>query len=458
MFDRLLKHRRSSRRAALSLCLSLLLFMTSILSAMGLRAEAAPVSPPDDAAVGAVLLVNLENNLTLYEKNADEVIYPASAVKLMTGYLTCSALSGRLDETVTVTSAMLAGVSGRRLHLADGEKLTVRDLLYAAICGSYNDAAAALAYLVSGSVSAFVTDMNREATRLGLKNTVYTNPTGLHDPAMVTTAREVLVVAREAYANSLYRAISSTRTYTIPTTNVSEERLIQNRNALISDSSRNYYNGYCRGLNAGMTDEGGWCVVTVCERGGAENLSVVMQGQDPEGDALIPAYTYTNALHTWANTAYGYRMLFAAGDVYATRSVSMTGVSRSKADLVLLDDLTAYLPADADVDALRITSTQEGTLTAPLKAGEVVGSLTVSYEGRVVGRADLIVTEDYQRNGFLDAMMAFRGYLTSRPFLLAIVVFLALALPFLRATATRGGRYSVHSARRRKIKYHRRRY
>ena len=91
MFDRLLKHRRSSRRAALSLCLSLLLFMTAILSAMGLKAEASPVSPPDDAAVGAVLLVNLENNLTLYEKNADEVIYPASAVKLMTGYLTCSA-------------------------------------------------------------------------------------------------------------------------------------------------------------------------------------------------------------------------------------------------------------------------------------------------------------------------------------------------------------------------------
>ncbi len=446
------------RAAALFLCLALILSATGILSALTLETAAASASPPDNAAVGAVILVNLENNLTLYEKNADKVIYPASAVKLMTGLLTCRALCERQDETVTVTASMLAGVSGRQLHLADGEVLTVRDLLYAAICGSYNDAAAVLACLMAGSVAAFVTDMNHEADRLGLKNTVYTNPTGLHDPIMTTTAREVLVVAREAYADPLYRAISSARTYTISATNVSEERLIQNRNALISDSSRNYYNGYCHGLNAGMTDEGGWCVVTVCERGGAANLSVVMQGRDPADDALIPAYTYTNTLHAWANTAYGYRMLYAAGDVYDTCRVGMTGVSRSKADLVLLGDLSAYLPVEADMDALRITSTQEDELTAPLKAGEVVGSLTVNYEGRVVGRAELIVTEDYARNGFLDAMMAFRGYLTSRPFFLSIIVFLALALPFLRATAATHGRYSVHSARRRKVKYRRRRY
>lgn len=449
--------RRHGRRAFL-----LFLTLALLLPFLPLRTHGETEAPPPSGDVGSVLLINLENNLTLYEKSADTTIYPSSSVKIMAGLLACRALAERLDEEVTVTAAMLSGVEGRRMNppLADGEILTVRDLLYAAVCGGYNDATLVVACLTSGSVAAFVEDMNREVQRLGTIHTRYTNPTGIHDPAMSTSARDVSLIAREAYGNPLFMQLSSTRTYTVAATNIAGERAFTNRNALISDSSQNYYNGYCAGMNAGMTDEGGWCVVTVCERGGATNLCIVMRGMDVATGELIPAYVYTNRLLAWANRAYVYRTVLTTDDVLETRKVGMTGVSKSKADIVPVEDLKVYLPADADpAGGMTFNTTfTDGDLTAPLKAGQVIGFVTVSYGGRVVGKANLTVTEDFSQNGFLVGLMGFRHYLTSRPFLITLVLFVLMLLIYLRLTTGPGGRYRIRNVKRRRINYVKRKY
>ena len=451
--------RRPWRRTLLRF-LCLLLTLSALLTAASLPA-AATEEAPASTDVGVVLLLNLENNLVLYEKEADTNVYPSSSVKIMTGLLACRALADRLDETVTVSAAMVAGVTGRSMHLADGETLTVKDLLYAAICGGYNDAACVLACLSAGSVAAFVEDMNEEAQRLGTLHTRYTNPTGLHDPAMCTTARDLAIIAREAYGNELYMRISSERTYTVAPTNVSDERLFSNRNALISDSSQNYYNGYCKGMNAGMTDEGGWCVVTVCERGGASNLCIILRGLDVASGELIPAYVQANRLLSWANRAYTYRTVLAAGETLETARVGMTGISKSKAALVPAEDLKIYLPADLDVEGqLTFNAVLDGgELTAPLTAGQTVGTVTVSYGGHIVGKAPLTVTEDFERSGFLDGLNAFRGYLTGRAFWLSVPIFLVMLLPYLYVTGSSGGRYGLRTVRRRKrIRYTKRHF
>ena len=446
-------------RRFLFFLLTLFLLMPCLLPALPARALE---DPPPDGDVRHVLLINLENNLTLFEKSADTPIYPSSSVKIMTGLLVCRALADRLDETVTVTAAMLAGAEGRRMipPLADGEVMTIRDLLYAAICGGYNDAAQVVACLSSGSVAAFVEDMNREAERLNATSTRYTNPTGLHDPAMATSVYDVALIAREAYKDPLFMEISSARTHSIPATNVADPRSFTNRNALISDSSLNYYNGYCRGMNAGMTDEGGWCVVTVCERGGAANLCVVMGGVDVASGELVPAYVYTNRLLAWAHRSYAYRTILTPHDILDTLPVAMTGVSKSKADIVPATELRVYLPADADVAAGLAYSTiiENGSLTAPLAVGDVVGTVSVTYEGRVVGKADLTVTEDFTENGFLVGLMGFRAYLTSRPCLITVVVFVLLLTVYLRFVTGPGGRYGIRNTRRRRVRYVKRKY
>ncbi len=437
--------------SAIILALSVWCFPTAAKDTMPL--------PPTDERMGSVLLCNLENNQLLYAKDADKKVYPSGSVKIMTGLIACRTLSEKLDEQVTVTAAMIAGVTGRQMPLAVGECISVRDLLYAAICGGYNDAAMVLACLSSGSVAAFVNDMNAEAERLGTTATYYTNPTGIHDPAMSISAHDLSLIAREAYADELYMEISSARTHTVPPTNLSPERLFSNRNLLISDSSGNYFNGDCRGMNVGMTDEGGWSLVTVSERGGAHDLCIILGGEDTS-DELIPVYLYANQLMSWGHKAYSYRTVMESGKSLGTHPVAMTGISSSEAELVAKDELRIYLPVDADMSELAVSVEMTGgQLTAPLTEGQVVGSAMVFYQDHVVGRVDLIVTEDFTRSGFLNGMAAFRAYLCSRAFWIGVVIFVVLLILFLRMTGTRGGRYGIRSTRRKsKVRYTKRRY
>ncbi len=453
---------RPARVAVMGLILCLVFSLWGIFALPTAAAvtEAAPI----EERVGAVYLCNLENNLILHEKNSTAKVYPASSVKIMTGLLACRALADRLDETVTVTTAMLSGSAGRSMQLKDGEIISIRDLLLATLCGGYNDAACVLAYVSSGSSAAFIEEMNREAKRVGAINTNYTNPTGLFDEHMVTTAADTALIAREAWNNELFMACTSAVNHTISATNVSDERYFSNRNALLSDGSGTYYNGRCRGMNAGMIDEsisgiGGWCVVTVWEKNGAANLAIVMEGTDVPSGEIIPAYRYTNRLLSWADRNYGYRRVLTAGEVFDTHKVTMTGTGKSEADLIIPEDVSVYLPKSADLASeLTYTYTLDGDeLTAPLTEGERVGTLTITYNGQAVGLTPLIVNKSFARNGFLDFLVSFRAYLTSRPFIATAVIFVVLMIFFIKWTTGPGRRYGVRDVNRRAIRYRRRR-
>jgi hypothetical protein len=174
----------------------------------------------------------------------------------------------------------------------------------------------------------------------------------------------------------------------------------------------------------------------------------------------IPAYVYTNRLLAWANRAYTYCTILTPDDVLDTLHVGMTGVSKSKADVVPTEPLRIYVPSDADlIHGLSYSTViHDGELTAPLTAGQVVGMVTVTYEGRVVGKAELTVTEDFARNGFLHGLMQFRAYLTSRPFLITVITFLVMLLVYLRLTTGPGGRYRIRNTKRHRVQYVRRKF
>ena len=226
--------------------------------------------------------------------------------------------------------------------------------------------------------------------------------------------------------------------------------MITNRNSLVSDTAGQYYNGYCRGMVAGMTDEGGWSVVTVWEKGDAQNLCVVMGGKDVAVGETIPAYTYTNRLLSWAGSNYTYRILLDEGQVLDTLPVAKTGTSKSEADITLPAPLKVYLPSGVDLaEEVSVTwHLYEKKLTAPLTSGQEVGIVTVMYRGEVVGTSPLIVTEDYARNGFLNFMDGFKSYLMSRTFIATAVSFVILLVVYLRWTRGPGGRYTSKHAYR----------
>lgn len=419
------------RRAALPLLMCLLTMMSVFLS---IPAAAAGGETPDTSRANAVYLYNLENDCVLVEKNTDHVIFPASTVKIMTGLLAVEALQGRMSETVTVTQAMVDSAVGFRMYLNVGETVTVEQMLYAGICAGYNDACVVLAYLVAGSVDAFVAQMNARAAQLGMENTVYTNPTGMHDSRMVTTIVDTAELALIAMENETYMTIVSTVKYTMAANNLAPARTFYNRNAMIArNTTSRYYNTYATGMNAGTTTEGGYCVVASAADDGLRYLCTVMGADEDteEQGGTIYSYRIANDLLDYAIKGFDMVSILDTETAMATVSVGLTE-QQTEIALVPQRAVTAYLPTDLDTatDLTYRVMLSEQTVNAPVFAGEVLGFVTVSYGDALLATVNLCAAEDVEQSAFLAGLDRISSYTTSRRFLITCVYAVLLLLGY----------------------------
>lgn len=408
-------------------------FFALLLTALALLGAALPAAaseapkPPAVSDGDAVVLYDKTHGVYLVEKNGADMLNTSTSAKVMMGLLACENLSDRLDEQITVTEAMLSAASGYSMKLKVGEKISVRNLLYGAICGSYNDAAYVLAHAVSGSTEAFVARMNERALSLGAKATTYTNPLGYPDSmGMITTAYDTLKIALAASENELYMEISSALKHTVPATNKSEERQFYNRNYLISSASDpQYYNKSCRGMNAGYSGEaGGWSVITLAEDDGADYICVLLGGTSNADDSKIYAYESVNKLVKWACRTYNNYTVFPAGAQLGTTEIGLTSISTPDAPYVTAEDLTVYVPTEGCEISYAISLDKD--LKAPLSAGDEIGRVTVTCLDQVVGICPLILKESYEVNGVMLIIDRIGAYTKSRAFAATIVCFVVL--------------------------------
>lgn len=403
---------------------------------------------PNLSRANAVYLYNVENDRVLASKNIDLPLFPASTVKIMTGLVAVEALQGRLHETVTVTRTMVDAASGFRMYLEAGETVTAEQLLYAALCGGYNDACIVLAYLVAGSVDAFVAQMNVRAAELGMTSTVYTNPTGMHNDRMVTTVADIVLLARTAMENETYMRIVSTVKYTMPENQIAPSRTFYNRNALIArNTTARYYNAHVTGMNAGTTTEGGYCAVASAENaaGDLRYLCVVMgAGEDlPEQGGTIYSYEITNALLDYAMKGFGMVKILSAGTELSRVEVGLTE-RHETVGLLPRRDISAYLPAHvSEADLQYRVMLGDEDVRAPIRAGDVLGMVSVSYDGKLLATVDLCAAEDVAESPFLAGLDRISEYTTSRRFLLicgyAVLLLLGyfVLLPYMRKRRSR---------------------
>jgi D-alanyl-D-alanine carboxypeptidase (penicillin-binding protein 5/6) len=344
----------------------------------------------------------------------------------MSGLLACRLSDGMLTQQVTITKQMLDGIDGRVMGLEPGEIVTVKDMLYACICAGYNDAAGVLAYTLCGSTEKFVEEMNRLAATLGASQTVYTNPTGLHDDSMVTTAADTAKIALAATRNELYMQVCSATKYVMPPTNRAPERTLHNRNSLVSTYyGIGYFNDACQGMNAGSTDEGGWCTVTLAEREGDRYLCLVMGADEDEN--YIYSYKIINDLVKWACNGFATRQVLEKEQAVTQVPVENTGLFGMKIDVCTKDALTVYLPRAAKDEDLDVRCHLNSTsLDAPVKAGQTVGVITVYYQGTALGTVDAVVLEDHARNPILHGISLLSDYVLSRAFAATLICALLL--------------------------------
>lgn len=244
-----------------------------------------------DISSTAAIVMETSTNTVLYSKNADQALYPASAVKIMTCLLALE--NSSLDDQVTMTATGVSGVTdgGANISSQLDEVFTMEQCLYAIMVASANDIALQVAEHVGGSVEAFVQLMNTRAQELGCTNTVFTNPTGLPDENQHITAHDMALIMEAAMNNETFRTIADTTSYTLPATNMSGgERVLTNSFTMINNASDGYYEP-CIGGKEGYTEASGSTLVCEASKNNMNLVCIVLNGAsgvtDDEAIALL---------------------------------------------------------------------------------------------------------------------------------------------------------------------------
>jgi len=393
--------------------------------------------PPEIVMAKSALVYNFENDMVLFEYNVSDRLYPTSTAKLMTAIVAYEALSDRLDTTITVTKEIKDQIVGNNVGLLEGEVVTVEQMLSVLLVNSANDAAILLAYAACGSVEAFVEKMNEKAAWIGAYDTHYTNPTGMHDDAMVTTAKDTAIIAKYAYGIPFIVELTSTPKYVMDGTNMTEYRNVYNRNAFISK----YYNtGYLYdkavGLNAGSTRQGGSCIAAVAEdpASGLTYLAVVMGAESD--DTVVYSYENARVLLDWAFASYGYTEVLSAARFICELPVELSS-TLDYVTLVPEKTIEVYLPTDVnkEKDIRYSYNTFEESLNAPVEKGQSAGTITVLYGDEILGSCALVTTSDIARSEFLYFLAKVEMFAKSRFFIATVisVVVLSVLYVFIKA-------------------------
>jgi serine-type D-Ala-D-Ala carboxypeptidase (penicillin-binding protein 5/6) len=430
------KHRNNIIRG---LTLVMTVFMIMTLSPIYADDGADSYSPPEIQYAQAAYLYNFENDCVLLDYNSSTKVYPASTVKIMTAIVAFDVFGDNLDREITVTQSMLDEVNGNKIGFQAGEVITVRQALSCMLVNSANDAAIILAHAAAGSTEEFVSLMNQKASEIGAYDTYYTNPTGMHNDAMVTTAKDTATISIYAYAIPGLIDMTSTPKYVMSETNLSDYRNIYNRNSLLS----NYYNaGYyytgTLGLNAGATTQGGYSISAIAEdaENGLTYLAVVLGAE--ENDSGI--YSYKNAIEMfdWAFDAYGYRTVLSNDKMVCELPVNLSS-TLDYVTLIPSENITVYLPMSINLDKeIRYSyNTYEESLDAPVSGGQEVGTITVLYGDKILGSCSLITTSSVTRSEFLYFLARVKNFTDSRLFhgTIAGIIFFSVAYILINAAA-----------------------
>ena len=325
----------------------------------------------------SAILMDAETGMVLYAKNASEALPPASVTKIMTLLLVAEAIrDGNIDlDDKVYVSANAASMGGSQIFIKEGEEFTVEELLKSTVIASANDAAVALAELISGTEDAFVERMNERALELGMKNTHFENATGLDDTVTnhLTSAYDIALMSRELIKHDAVTKYSNVWQDSIR----NGEFVLTNTNRLVR-----YYDG-CTGLKTGSTDKAGFCVSATAERDGMHLIAVVMgsETRDARNEAARAMLDFgfsTYALYTAPESDLEY-----------------ADVLRGTSDKVLLcSSEFSKLVSKSDKKRIEKEFYIPENLTATLRAGDVVGSVIYKLDGEEIGKSDVFVKED----------------------------------------------------------------
>jgi serine-type D-Ala-D-Ala carboxypeptidase (penicillin-binding protein 5/6) len=355
-----------------------LLFVFSLCSGLAfaqpLSKSALPLPPLSSKSY---MLVDFQSQQVLASKNPQERIEPASLTKLMTAYVVFDALRQKrvaLAQTVSISEKAWRA-PGSRMFLEPGGSASIEDLLQGMIVQSGNDASIALAEGVAGSEAAFVDQMNRDAVRLGLKLSRFVNVTGLPNPQHYSTAEDLALLSAAIIREfPQYFPMYKLREFRYH--NITQ----YNRNRLLGRDP------FVDGMKTGYTESAGFCMIATALRGERRLIAVVLDAGSENGRAAE-----AQKLLNYGFEAFDTVKLYSRG-----LPVHELPVWKGARDLLpagLTEDYYVTIPKGLS-DHLKATLESMQPLVAPIHAGDRVGTLKLSFEGRPFGQQNLVALEN----------------------------------------------------------------
>lgn len=378
-------------KKALALLLTFLLLALTVLPCHA-------AEPSIDTAQTA-LLYCFHTGRVLYQKNADKPIATGNTAQLMTALLTLEAFPD-LTTAVTLTEDLLPGwyAPDDYRTLADygfkkNATVSIRDLLAATVIENANCASLLLASIVAGSRAAFTEKMNERAAELGMKNTVFKNPAGYDAEGAKTTANDLLILAKLLYETPAFMTLASAPSYPM----TSSGSRIYTRNYMLGKwYTSEYLYANANGMKAGYTDEAGnTLVATATEANGYSYLAIVLGGEDR--NFKNTSYAIATELFRYGSTNFALREILSSAKLVTALPIT-NGDGRTEVNLFPKETVFYDLNKAISPDELTVSYTLNVTsLDAPFEQGMVVGEVTVSYEGEIIGKTELVTANGVRR-------------------------------------------------------------
>lgn len=412
-------------------CAILFSFVLVLIIALPVAAEGESSTLADNApslTAPAAYVVNLDTNIVVYEKNSETPLSAASLTKLMTTLLLLENYQDQLDSiSLTAPSYVYdliweQSTNASSADIRRGETQSLRNLLYAMLLPSGNEAAYIVAdYMGGGSIDNFVAMMNDEAKAVGCTGTTFVDPCGLN-PNNITTARDAYLILRALTAYDVFSTVVGTPSYDMGTNDrytTPGTYIIQTTDKLITNSS--YHRDYTKGGKTGSLGEwqnfAGWH-----SQDGESYISILLNvPYDADSEGMRPALVETATIMDWVFDTYT-----IAPALDTTQPITEVRVAYStQADTIMLypaDNMMTLLPRDGGAALTEQVFNVPDQLPAPIKQGDIVGTVTLTIEGETIGTADLIAGSDVSRNQLLYTISRVSLFFSSTYFKVVVIL------------------------------------
>lgn len=380
----------------------------------------------------SALLISLDTEKELYSKNKDQKMYPASITKIMTVILMLESDKYDPEAKIAMNEGILKTVSGTGSAVSGlkaGEEIRQIDMIYYVLMSSYGDCAYLSAEFYGGSIDNFVKMMNDKAKSLGLKNTHYTNPVGLHDSNHYTTASDTAVLTKYAIKNETFKKVCESSRYSVPATNLSPGRTLSTTNFL-QDNTTNYYYIYAKGVKTGFTDEAGRCLVSTASYNGY-NYMCILFGCTNSKERRYEFIDSKN-LYKWAFNNFSFKTAADTSTPVCEIPVNLSFDS-DFVKLYVEKSFITILPKEADESTISLKPDFKGkkSIDAPIKKGEIIAQADVYYAEEKIGTVNLIAQENIKKSTLLAILAGIKSFFSSKYMKIIYILGLGFIIVFI---------------------------